>query len=287
MKPEFLYYVLSSDQFFAYNMQHTKGAKMPRGNKPEILKYPVPVPPLEVQGEIVRILDNFSALTAELEARRAQYEYYRDALLDGARQEGSEVPIGELGQVVTGRTPKSSEASFWGKEMDFITPSDIKNGMKEVSSPTRMLSKRGAENMNKVILPERSILVTCIGADMGKTVINANECATNQQINSLVPDCSKVLPDYVFHVLTAMRDQLRKQGERSGGTMPIINKTDFSKIPLPIPPLETQKRTAGQLDKFDALVNDLTSGLPAEISARRKQYEYYRDRLLTFEEAAA
>ena len=75
--PEFLYYVLSSDQFFLYDMQNAKGAKMPRGSKDAVMKYTIPVPPLPVQSEIVRILDNFTELTA----RKKQYEFYRDKLL--------------------------------------------------------------------------------------------------------------------------------------------------------------------------------------------------------------
>lgn len=89
LMPKFLYYALSSDQFFNYDVQNSKGAKMPRGSKEAVMKYPVPVPPLEVQREIVHILDNFTELTenltaelsAELTARRKQYEYYRDKLL--------------------------------------------------------------------------------------------------------------------------------------------------------------------------------------------------------------
>ena len=83
--PEFLYYVLSSEQFFLYDVQNSKGAKMPRGSKEAVMKYKLPVPPLEVQREIVRVLDSFTLLTAELTAeltaRKKQYEYYRDLLL--------------------------------------------------------------------------------------------------------------------------------------------------------------------------------------------------------------
>lgn len=85
VRPEFLYYVLSSDSFFHYDMQNSKGSKMPRGSKEAVMRYSIPVPPLPVQREIVRILDNFTELTAELTAelttRRKQYEYYRDLLL--------------------------------------------------------------------------------------------------------------------------------------------------------------------------------------------------------------
>jgi len=249
----------------------------------------VPIPPLEIQREIVKILDTFTKLEAELEAeleaRQKQYHYYRNQLLTfDNRDDVRWATLGELGRIVTGRTPKSSDTSAWGSTLDFITPSDIKNGMKIVTTPLRRLSDSGAAGMANIIIPARSILVTCIGADMGKTVINANACVTNQQINAIILD-TEIDIDYLFHVLTSMRDQIRAQGERAGGTMPIINKSDFSKIKIPLPTLEIQKSTATILDKFDALVNDLSSGLPAEIKARRQQYAYYRDRLLTFREA--
>ena len=120
---------------------------------------------------------------------------------------------------------------------------------------------------------------------MGKTVINANDCVTNQQINAVIPS-GGIHVAYLFHVLTAMREELRTQGEQGGGTMPIINKSDFSKIKVPIPSLAHQKDVAAQLDKFDTFVNDLNVGLPAELTGRRKQYGYYRDHLLAFEEVS-
>lgn len=90
LDPGFLYRLLSSEGFFAYDMQHAKGAKMPRGSKTAILKYRVPVPPIEVQREIVKILDTFSKLEAELEARRKQYTFYRDQLLTFTERERDE-----------------------------------------------------------------------------------------------------------------------------------------------------------------------------------------------------
>lgn len=249
-------------------------------------QFRIPVPPLEVQREIVRVLDQFTKLEAELEARRRQYEHYRTRLLDDASHGAERIELGKAGQIVTGRTPKASDVAAWGSALDFVTPSDIKNGMKTVSTPARRLSQAGADTMSKALVPAGSLLVTCIGADMGKTVINANDCVTNQQINAIVPT-SDVHAGYLFHVLTSMRDRIRTQGERAGGTMPIINKSDFSKIQVPVPALDTQKSIVAHLDKFDALVNDLSIGIPAELATRRQQYEYYRDRLLTFEEVEA
>ncbi|HCG6407338.1 TPA: restriction endonuclease subunit S [Vibrio parahaemolyticus] len=255
------------------------------------LVVPIPCPDnpeksLAIQAEIVRILDAFTAMTAELTAelnlRKKQYNYYRDQLLSFEEGDVEWKALGEIGHIVTGRTPKSSDKSAWGNDVDFVTPSDIKNGMRNIAFPSRRLSAEGAASMSKVLLPSGSLLVTCIGADMGKTVINANDCIPNQQINAITLTDDSVQVGYLFHVLTAMREALRRQGELGGGTMPLINKSDFSKIVVPIPSHEEQNRIATILDKFDALTNSITEGLPREIELRQKQYEYYRDLLLSF-----
>ena len=281
----YCYHWLTSQQEELYSLK--SGGGVPHVYAKDVGKLRIPVPPIEIQRAVVEILDNFTQLEAELEAeleaRKQQYEYFRQKLLMEASVGGDWLTLKELGRIVTGRTPRSSDVAAWGDSTDFITPSDIKNGMKQVSTPARKLSDSGAELLVKNLIPARSILVTCIGADMGKTVINTNACVTNQQINSIIVD-SKIDVNFLFHTLASMREEIRIQGERSGGTMPIINKTDFSRIRVCLPSLDLQRRTALILDKFDALVNDLNFGLPAEIAARRKQYEYYRDKLLSFKE---
>lgn len=290
VESRFLFHLLTGERFKTHLDRSLSTSTINNLNASVMRGFRVPVPPLEVQREIVRVLDKFTQLEAELEAeleaRRSQYEHYRAKLLNAATQDATHVPLGNLGRIVTGRTPKSSDASAWGDEVDFVTPSDIRNGLKIVTTPGRRLSGVGAASMARVMIPSRSVLVTCIGADMGKTVINANDCVTNQQINSIVPT-EDIVIEFFFHLLTSMRDRLREQGERAGGTMPLINKTDFSKIEVPVPSIEVQAQVAVKLDKLDALVNDISIGLPAELAARRKQYEYYRDRLLTFKELAS
>ena len=120
-------------------MQHAKGAKMPRGNKTSILNYQIPIPcpdnpkkSLEIQAEIVRILDTFTELTTELttelNARKKQYNYYRDQLLSFEEGEVEWKTLGGIGRIVTGRTPKSSDKSAWGDEVDFVTPAISRTG---------------------------------------------------------------------------------------------------------------------------------------------------------------
>ena len=287
--PKYLYYFLTTVGLG--NMNQAGGVPSQTQSVLNELKIPIPCPSnpeksLAIQSEIVRILDKFTALTAELTAeltaRKKQYNYYRGQLLSFDEGEVEWKALGEVGHIVTGRTPKSSDKSAWGDDVDFVTPSDIKNGMRNITCPSRRLSAEGAASMPKVRIPRGSLLVTCIGADMGKTVINANDCIPNQQINAITLSDDSVQVGYLFHILTAMRETLRRQGELGGGTMPLINKSDFSKIVVPIPSHEEQNRIAKILDKFDTLTNSISEGLPREIELRQQQYEYYRDLLFSF-----
>ena len=299
LEVRYLYHLLHQMQSAIQSLCTFDGIPALNAGSLKGLEIPIPCPDnqeksLAIQVEIVRILDAFTAMTAELTAelnmRKKQYNYYRDQLLSFEEGDVEWKALGEIGHIVTGRTPKSSDKSAWGNDVDFVTPSDIKNGMRNIAFPSRRLSAEGAASMSKVLLPSGSLLVTCIGADMGKTVINANDCIPNQQINAITLTDDSVQVGYLFHVLTAMREALRRQGELGGGTMPLINKSDFSKIVVPIPSHEEQNRIATILDKFDALTNSITEGLPREIELRQKQYEYYRDLLLSFpksEEAVA
>ncbi len=133
----YLYWVLSSSDFVTYNSNNARGGKMPRGDKKMILKYRVPVPPLKVQEEIVRILDSFTLLEAELEARRKQYAHYRDSLLFSDKIKYNYLNLSEVGVISTGKTPSKLESSAWSEGINFVTPSDIRNGQKYISSSER------------------------------------------------------------------------------------------------------------------------------------------------------
>src|SRR5699024_3678912 len=186
----FLIYVLNSSGFKDTALSIAAGGTVKSIAMKNLQLLLVPVPPLEVQQEIVRVLaactDLEQILVTELELRKEQYDFYRGQLLSETNESGDQVPLGDLGRIVTGRTPKSNDTRAWGYDVDFVTPSDIRDGMKEVTAPKRQLSQAGSEALARSLIPAGSILVTCIGADMGKTVINANDCVTNQQINSVI-----------------------------------------------------------------------------------------------------
>ena len=163
--------------------------------------------------------------------------------------EWKEYRLGDLGTVITGKTPSAHNPEDWGDNMLFITPSDYRNYRKYATNSERKLSKVGMDRLEKKILPANSILVTCIGSDMGKVVINGEQCVTNQQINAIVPNTS-VNNDFLYYRLISIYDTLRMYGG-DGTAVPIVNKNDFENIKIEIPQLDEQKRIASILSSLD------------------------------------
>jgi type I restriction enzyme S subunit len=251
----------------------------------------IPLPPLPVQQEIVRILDNFTELkaelkaelTAELTARKKQYEYYRDELL----YKKSAVPMVSLKTVVkrssSGSTPtKGVNAYYENGTVPWLRSQDVKfNEIYEIKS---FITEEAVKKTSAKWIPENCVIVAISGATAGRCAINKIATTTNQHCLNMEIDSSKVLYKYVYYCVYSRYEELisRKQGARGD-----LNSTLIMGIEIPLPPIKEQERIVKILDQFDALCNDLNIGLPAEIEARCKQYEYYRDKLLSFKEASA
>ena len=272
--PQFLYYVLSSEKFFLYDIQNSKGAKMPRGSKDAVMKFEVPLPHLDVQREIVRMLDSYTEsvvelqrqLTAELTARKTQYAYYRDKLLQ-YKMPTKEYEVGEICEVSAGGdVPKEH---FSKEKSEQYKVPVISNGCginafygytdaARVDKPAVTVAARGtigyAEYRDYPYFPIIR-LITLIPRD-------------DKQLNA----------KYLYYSLEGRHYKVPTSGIPQL-TVPVIKKEKVS-----IPPLDVQNRIVNVLDNFEKICSDLNIGLPAEIEARQKQYEYYRDKLLTFAE---
>lgn len=161
-----------------------------------------------------------------------------------------ECKLGDVGVVVTGKTPSSKNPDDFGNNIPFVTPTDYRNYNKSVSFSDRFLSSIGADKLKKKILPPKSVMVTCIGSDMGKVAMNTIPVITNQQINSILPDIKKVDPDFLYYKLVESYDVLRSYG-LAGTAVPIVNKTDFEGIDVLLPPLPEQRAIAGALSSLD------------------------------------
>lgn len=273
--PEFLYYTLSSNAFFAYSMKHAKGAKMPRGSKEAILKYRFPIPPIEIQRAIVEILDQFTKLEAELEAeleaRKKQYEHYRHRLVS-ISQSGQKFSLGELedrGVVKLGRGKVISKIALAEKPGDYPVYSSSGMGTGEFG------------RYGLYMFDDERITWSVDGG--GRFFYrHPHKFSVTNVSGWMTVDPSVIRVKYLYYVLTVQWEKQFFDYTRKAHPSVIRNVYEVY-----IPPLDEQDELVAKLDQFDTLVNDLSSGLPAEIAARRKQYEYYRDQLLTFKELAS
>jgi len=160
------------------------------------------------------------------------------------------IKIRELGRTITGHTPSKNNPEDWGNEMLFVTPTDFKNYRKFASDSERKLSSIGISRHKNKLVPPDSVLVTCIGSDMGKVVTNKVTVLTNQQINSIVPERKRISGDFLYYSLVNNYDILRIYGG-DGTAVPIVNKSDFESIEIDLPPLPEQRAIASVLSSLD------------------------------------
>ena len=285
--PRFIYHWMCGKQKELYSLK--SGGGVPHVYPKDVAKFKCPIPPLEVQCEIVRILDQFTTLEAELEAeleaRRTQYEYYRNQLLSydalASRVSVKWVKLGEVAsKIITGVTPKAADPKYYQDATNpWIRTQDV-NFCRINEASTFVTDQAIAELPLKWVSPH-SVVVAISGASAGRSAILNIRAVTNQhccniEINSKLADFR-----YVYYCIASCYEQLRNLGRGARGD---LNVSIIKSFEIPLPTLDEQRYIADILDRFDALVNDISSGLPAEIAARRAQYEYYRDRLLSFPE---
>ncbi|MBN5215455.1 restriction endonuclease subunit S [Serratia ureilytica] len=158
--------------------------------------------------------------------------------------------IRQMGTVITGKTPSKNAPSEWGEDYNFVTPSDYRNYLKYARTSSRKLSELGFNSHKKRLIPKNSVLVTCIGSDMGKTVLNSSDCFTNQQINSLIPNNSVIDYDFAYYLFKNNEAVFKSLGS-DGTAVPILNKSDFENIDFLIPDLPEQKAIASVLSSLD------------------------------------
>ena len=269
----FLYYLLSSDDFFSYNMQHAKGAKMPRGDKSAILKYQIPIPcpdnpakSLEIQSKIVRILDTFTELTAELTAelslRKKQYNHYRDQLLSFEEVEWKK--LGEVAENLDSRRRPITSGLRQRGSIPYYGASGIVDYVKDYifDGDFLLVSEDGAN-----LLARNTPIAFSIS---GKTWVN-----NHAHVLKFDTYAERKYVEYYLNSIDLIP-------YISGAAQPKLNKKNLESIPIPNPSTEEKKRIVAILDKFDTLTTSISEGLPREIELRQKQYEYYRDLLLSF-----
>ena len=274
--------------------------------RPMLNAFPVPVPPLDVQNRIVNVLDNFEkicsdlniGLPAEIEARQKQYEYYRDKLLTFA----------EIGNTILSRAEQSRAEQSRAEQSRalikllqyvfgyaVVTLEDIAENCDSMRKPVTSGKREAGEYpyygasgivdyVKDYIFDGDYLLVSEDGANLlARSTPIAFSISGKNWVNNhahvLKFDCYETRRFIEFYL-----NSIDLSSYISGGAQPKLNQKNLNRIEIPLPSQERQKYIVEILDRFDTICNDLTSGLPAEIEARQKQYEFYRDKLLSFKE---
>ena len=275
--PKYLSYALATTDA---RQQKSKGkvkSKVVHSSVPAIREIKVPIPPIEIQREIVRILDDYTEnivelqnqLTAEITARQKQYEFYRDKLLTFDVLRGGTIDfrwrmLCEIADISTGNS-NTNEAVEDGKYPFFVRSQE----------PLRK---------NDFEYDEAAIITAGDGVGVGKVYhYIEGKYALHQRAYRIHINTPEVVPKYYFHYMKAkFLPYIQKTMFQS--SVASIRRPMLNAFPVPVPPLDVQNRIVNVLDNFEKICSDLNIGLPAEIEARQKQYEYYRDKLLTFAE---
>ncbi|MFR2976167.1 MAG: restriction endonuclease subunit S [Segatella copri] len=285
--PKFVfYYMFVIDEWCKKNVNAGNFASV---DMKRFKKLEFPLPPIEVQTEIVRILDKFTSLEAELDCRKRQYEYYRDKLLSFENVGGQEVEwkkMSEVGTFIRGNGLQKKD--FTESGVGCIHYGQIYTKFNTFTDKTLTYC---SENVARKLTPVHpgDLIIACTSEnveDVCKTVAwlgkedivtGGHACVFSHHEN----------PKYIAYLLQTENFFQQKKKYARGVKVIDIKVADLQKITLPIPSLEEQQRIVSILDRFESLTTSLQSGLPAEIAARRQQYEHYRDKLLTFKRKGA
>ena len=247
----------------------------------------IPIPPLEIQEKIVQILDKFTdyvtELTSELTSRKKQYSFYRDKLLS-FEDEVYQVEwkkLGEVAECLAGATPRTSNSSYWENgTIPWMSSGEVSKGF--VYDTEKKITQEGYDSCSTKVVPRDTVVIALAGQGKtrGTVAITKVELCTNQSLCSIVSN-DDINSHYLYYYLKGQYQKLRdiSSGEGTRGGLNLKMIRDFR---IPVPSLKIQSRIVQVLDNFDKVCNGLNIGLPKEIELRQKQYEYFREKLLTF-----
>ncbi len=314
----FTSYLVNIDKkFFAYTLhqkfeiekEYARGSTLKTITKEEFSDFLIPIPPLEIQQEIVKILDAFTELNTELKARKKQYQYYQNMLLDfkdihqnhkDAKMSTKTYPkrlktllhtlapkgvefktLEEVFEIKNGYTPSKNNPEFWKNgTIPWFRMEDIRENGRILKDSIQHITPKALKG--KKLFPKNSIIISTT-ATIGEHALLIVDSLANQRFTFLSKKVNRNLAldmKFFFYQCFLLGEWCKNNINVSGFAS--VDMTAFKKYKFPIPPLEFQQEIVKILDQFSALTTDLLAGIPAEIKARKKQYEYYREKLLTF-----
>ncbi|KAA6510934.1 restriction endonuclease subunit S [Helicobacter pylori] len=307
LMPKYLFHYLTTQQDAIHATKSTGG--IPHVYSKDLQNFLIPIPPLEIQQEIVKILDAFTELNTELKARKKQYQYYQNMLLDfkDTNQSHKDAKISaktypkrlktllqtlapkgvefktleEVFEIKNGYTPSKNNPEFWEKgTIPWFRMEDIRENGRILKDSIQHITPKALKG--KKLFPKNSIIISTT-ATIGEHALLIVDSLANQQFTFLSKkaNCDIALDMKFFFYQCFLLGEWCKNNTNVSG-FASVDMTAFKKYKFPIPPLEIQQEIVKILDQFSLLTTDLLAGIPAEIKARKKQYEYYREKLLTF-----
>ncbi len=304
----YLYYVLTNMQNYLYSISNRSAIPYSISSN-NIMQITIPIPPLEIQQEIVKILDAFTELNTELKARKKQYQYYQNMLLDfkGINQNHKDAKMSvktypkrlktllhtlapkgvgfktleEVFEIRNGYTPSKNNPEFWKNgTIPWFRMEDIRENGRILKDSIQHITPKALKD--KKLFPKNSIIISTT-ATIGEHALLIVDSLANQRFTFLSKkaNCDLALDMKFFFYQCFLLGEWCKNNINVSG-FASVDMSAFKKYKFPIPPLEIQQEIVKILDQFSILTTDLLAGIPAEIKARKKQYEYYREKLLTF-----
>lgn len=280
---KYLYHFIKMKQNNLMESQY--GSGIPALKVDSISKIKIPIPPLEVQEEIVKILDKFTdyvtELTTELTLRQKQYNYYRDKLLSFENEDIEWMLMPEVakdfGRGKSKHRPRN-DSKLYGGTIPFVQTGDIRNSKGHITDYSQTYSDFGLKQSK--IWGKGTLCITIAAniAEMG--ILDFDACFPDSVVGFIANE-EIVMTKFVAYYLESIKEVLASKS--TGSAQENLNLASFSNLKIPVPSLERQLTIVKFLDNFDTICNDIYQGLPKEIELRQKQYEYYRDKLLTFD----
>ena len=281
--PKFFYYFLQTVGLGEMN----QAGGVPSQTQSVLNEIKIPVPPIQIQAEIVRILDAMTAhtaeLTAELTARKKQYNYFRDKLLSFEDGEVEWQRLIDACDYVDyrGKTPVKTE-----KGVFLVTAKNIRMGYIDYAASEEFVSKEDYSVVMRRGLPKNGDILITTEAPCGFVAqVDRENIALAQRVIKYRSKNKKLSNNFIKHYLISSHFQNKLMNAATGSTVKGIKGSKLHQLTIPIPSEDEQARIVTILDKFDALTTSITEGLPREIELRQKQYAYYRDLLLSFPQA--
>ena len=259
-----------------------RGAGIQHPSMYKVLTFPIPIPSLSEQKRIVGILDTFTDsienLKQQIAQRRKQYEHYRDQLLDLEGKEGVEMKtLGDVCIIKNGYTPSTKNIDFWENgTIPWFTLEDIRKNGRILADAIKHITPLGVKKGG--LFSKNSIIISTT-ATIGEYALIQEDFLCNQQITCLSLKNSNIITSKYLYYLADIIGRWCKKNVNGGGSLLIVSSSKLNYLSIPVPPLAEQQRIVSILDTFEASI----SNLEAQLEQRQKQYEYYRNKLLTFE----